>query len=137
VRAHLSMRGAPWRSPQIDPKCVRVTHWRRAGKNARFEFRCYLSSTTAPSPRPAPFWLPYLDLLTLVDGKTLLESSNWRMPEYLDWYSDGEEVWDSGGDSHDEELRGRRLARGRPHELTLPTAAARRCSEKKRSRAEC
>lgn len=64
-----------------------------------------------------PFWIPYLDVCALPEAKQELDAKGWVMSNYFNVYSDGEDVWDSGGDSYDEDLIERRRRRGKPHEL--------------------
>jgi len=115
IRDYLSRRDGN-RGPFSDPKCEAITHYRRSGKHARYEFRCLLGSRNSGG-ESAPFWVPYLDLCALPEGKAHLSAKGWVMRDHFGAYSDGEDVWDSGGDSHDEELVARRRRRGRAHEL--------------------
>lgn len=99
-----------------DPRCEAVTHYRRVGRCARYEFRCLLASRHSGGAASV-FWIPYLDLCTLPEAKAHLDAKGWAMQDYFAVYSDGEDAWDSGGDSYDEDLKERRRRRGSPHEL--------------------
>jgi len=113
------------RVPFVDPMCDDITHYKRCGRNALYEFRCLLKSRHMGGPS-APFWVPYLDVRALKDADAQLFSKGWVMRDYFSLYSDGEEVWDSDGDSHDEDLAERRRNRGRPHELVKAQRRSRR-----------
>lgn len=115
VREYLSRR-APERVERLDPRCKGITHYRRCGRHALYEFLCLLSSREAPE-QVAPFWVSYVNLCALPEARAHLDAKGWFMRDYFKVYSDGEEVWDSGGDSCDEQLAERRRTRGRPHEL--------------------
>lgn len=110
----------------VDPVCVDITHYRRCGKLARFEFRCLLQSRLG-GHGVGSFWLPYLLVADLREASRMLAAKGWHMRNYLTEYSDGEEVWASDYDSGDEELAHRRRTRGRTH--CLDQVRARRRSQ--------
>jgi hypothetical protein len=113
VRRVLSRRGRPVLN---DPHCSAITHFKRTGKYACYEFFCFLYPSNHDS-LPRGFWLPYLDVLSLAEAAQQLERLGWTMHDHFQAYSDGEEVWESGGDSQDEQLSLRRSMRGRSHAL--------------------
>jgi hypothetical protein len=110
------------RPPLNDPQCLAITFYRRSGKRANYEFFCLLASAQHQG-QPHGFWLSYLDCLAFPAAASKLDK--WRMAEFLDLYSDGEEVWDSG-DSQDEALKERKLRRGKAHEM--PRGRKRSCA---------
>lgn len=114
VRRFLSRRE---RAPLNDPRCTGITHFKRVGKNALYEFHCLLQKSGTIEGMSHGFWVPYLDVLALPEASLHLDVMGWVMHEYFSEYSDGEEVWDSGGDSNDEELARRRKRRGGAHVL--------------------
>jgi hypothetical protein len=124
VKDYLGRR-EPERYSFADPRCEAVTHYRRCGRHGRYQFRCLLVSRHSGG-LGAPFWVSFLDLCTLPEAKMQLDAKGWAMRDYFSVYSDGEDAWESDGDSHDEELMERRRQRGRPHELVKAPRRSRR-----------
>ena len=127
VKQYLSRRvGDGCRVAIADPKCENITHYKRCGRWARYEFKCLLKSRIVEGPA-VPFWIPYLDVRALEEADKHLTAKGWIMRNYFSTYSEGEDAWDSGL-SGDEELRAKRRRRGRPHEFVK---APRRCRQGK------
>ena len=121
VRRFLKRRN---RSPLNEPRCVGITHFKRTGKHACYEFFCMLQLRPQPKPgaegAPRGFWVPYLDVLSLAEADGIFREKGWEMPDHFAEYSDGEDAWESGGDSNDEDLKERRRRRGTAHRLVRP-----------------
>ena len=119
VKQYLSRRVGDADSGRVtmaDPKCENITHYKRCGRWARYEFRCLLKSRIVEGPA-VPFWIPFLDVKALEEADKHLTAKGWIMRNYFSAYSEGEDVWDSDVGSQDEEMRAKRRRRGRPHDF--------------------
>ncbi len=93
VSSWLARRDPAERNRSVDPVCDKITHYKRAGKHARYTFKCYLRSHKSARSPTACFWVKYLDLDNLPSAARLLENHGWRMCDYFRDYSEGESAW--------------------------------------------
>ena len=102
---------------ELEPVCVDITHYRRVGRGAKYEFLCELRSAVIADDKPMAVWIKYLDLVQVPTGHAKLIELNWRMCAMNADFSDDEDVWNSDFDSCDEALMERRQRRGSVHPM--------------------
>jgi len=78
------------RTREKEPTLEAITHVRRCGKKACYEFKCSLCGPKGPA---VPFWIRYVDLLKNVQWAATLASSTWRIQDHLDDYTSGESAY--------------------------------------------
>lgn len=122
------------RHVELDPVCTNITHYKRTGRSACFEFLCTLKNhQNIQKDRGRNFWLSYLDVQSSPSTREMLMKKGWRMSEHYSHYTDGEDIWDEDGDSHDESYRQRMARRGVPHKITTVAAAKRKPQKRPRT----
>ena len=86
------------RAIRPDMRCVKVTHFRREGNGALFAFRCFLLPEKKQAGQIAtPFWLMYLDLMTMPSARQRLDTMGWHMYNHYNWYPENGATEDSEG----------------------------------------
>jgi hypothetical protein len=96
--------------------CVNITHYRRFGRRACFEFLCVLQ--TGAGQRTV--WVKYLDAMQQESIRIfLVERKQWTMPQHFREYSDTESIWDDDRAS-DPERQARIGRRGGAKRLRKP-----------------
>ena len=103
-----------------NPLCKNISHYRRCGRQARFEFRCMLSSIGAnegQSIKWNTFWLPYHIVRSSKECSHVLELRNFTLHSMINLYDKDES--ESAFDSHsdDEGQYHPRLVKGKEHVL--------------------
>jgi hypothetical protein len=94
------------RTPEKEPTLEAITHVRRCGKKARYEFKCMLRG---PKGASTPFWISYCALLRNGQWAAMLASCSWRMSDHLNDYTSGESAYaDSLSSQEDGTYRRRR-----------------------------
>ncbi len=95
------------RNVDSEPTLERITHLRRFGKKACYEFKCMLRAQKGPA---APFWIQYTDLIRNKEwGKTL--DNHWHMYEHVDEYTSGESAYADSLSSQEDGTFRRRAVR--------------------------
>ena len=105
---------------------MKITHYKRVGRKARYSFKCYLRSHKGRRSPQAAFWVRYLDVRALPSAEQLLKRSGWVMSQHFGEYSQGETAWDTDVPSWDETIQERRFLRGSEHRLVKQRAKRKR-----------
>lgn len=101
-----------------DPRLLRISHYRRFGKLARFEFLCTIASCL-PKDRGVQIWIPYTVIAANREYLRTLQNTGWEISQHLQEYSDDDqEAWDTPAGSDDEKER---KVRGRARRVAART----------------
>jgi len=97
------------RSTETEPALEAITHIRRFGKKARYEYKCLLRG--AQNSPAASFWIEYMDLTKNVEWRKTLDSYRWRMSDHIDDYTSGESAYSASVKSQEDGTVRRRTKR--------------------------